>query len=94
MRCAKIDANQREIVKAFKQLGYSVEHLHTVGGGVPDLLIGKHGKNWLIEVKDGSKPPSARCLTPDQVTWHSKWQGQVSVIKNIDEVLEFDRATT
>lgn len=94
MRNAKIDANQPEIVKTFRQLGYSVQCLHTVGKGVPDLLVGKHGKNWLVEVKDGSKPPSARCLTDDQVIWHNEWRGQVCIINSVDEVLEFDRTRT
>jgi hypothetical protein len=28
-----------------------------------------------MEVKDGSKPPSARELTEDQLTWHGAWRG-------------------
>jgi hypothetical protein len=89
MRAAKIDENQPEIVSCLRELGYSVQHLHTVGGGVPDLLVGKFGKNWLIEVKDGSKPPSKRALTHDQLRWHNLWLGQVSIVCSVDDVLEF-----
>jgi hypothetical protein len=28
-----------------------------------------------MEIKDGSKVPSARKLTEDQVTWHNRWNG-------------------
>jgi hypothetical protein len=55
---------------------------------VPDLLIGWRGKNLLVEVKDGSKPPSDRKLTPDQVKWHEAWRGQVCVVKSVQEALE------
>jgi hypothetical protein len=29
----------------------------------------------LLEVKDGSKPPSAQKLTPQQEIWHRDWRG-------------------
>lgn len=90
MRAAKVDANQCEIVDCFRQLGFSVQTLHTVGQGVPDLLIGKHGKNWLIEVKDGVK----KKLTCDQEKWHSEWKGQVIVIYSKDQAIEFARSAS
>lgn len=87
-RAAKVDANQAEIVAALRAVGASVQPLHAVGSGVPDLLIGWRGKNLLFEVKDGSKPQSDRKLTPDQVTWHEAWRGQVCVVKSVQEALE------
>jgi len=87
-RNAKVDANQKRMVQALRQAGCSVESLAAVGKGVPDLLVGFRGENYLLEVKDGSNPPSKRRLTPDQVTWHSEWRGQKSVVKNIDEALK------
>lgn len=85
MKAAKVDANQSEIVECFRKLGFSVQTLHTVGQGVPDLLVGKHGKNWLIEVKDGLK----KKLTCDQEKWHSKWLGQVVVICTTEQAIQF-----
>lgn len=87
MRASKVDANQPEIVMALRYAGASVQHLHGVGSGCPDLVCGYRGQNYLIEVKDGSKPPSGRALTSDQVAWHGDWKGSVSVVKNIDEAL-------
>ena len=92
-RAAKVDANQGEIVAALRKSGCSVEPLHSVGGGVPDLLVGVpdvgiDGINLLMEVKDGAKPPSARKLTPDQVDWHAAWLGQKVVVTSVEEALD------
>jgi hypothetical protein len=87
MRAARIDANQSAIIKALRDAGASVQPLHTVGSGCPDILCGWRGTNLLIEVKDGEKPPSARQLTPDQAVWHRDWRGKVYVVKDVDEAL-------
>lgn len=86
-RAARTDANQTEIVSALRGVGCSVQPLHAVGGGVPDLLVGKGGTNFLVEVKDGRKPPSARQLTPDQRAWHDAWRGNVAVVSSVEEAL-------
>jgi len=69
-RAAKVDANQGEIVDALRRAGVWVQCLHMVGGGVADLLAARNGRLFLIEIKDGAKPPSERNLTPAQVAWH------------------------
>lgn len=84
-RAAKIDRNQPEIVAALRSIGATVEILSAVGKGCPDILVGYRGQNYLLEIKDGLKPPSQRQLTKDQVPWHEIWQGQVAVVTNIDE---------
>lgn len=81
----RVDANQPEIVEALRRAGCEVLHLHMVGHGCPDILVGRHGVNYLLEIKDGAKPPSKRVLTEDEVKWHGKWGGQVSVIASIEE---------
>ena len=88
MRGNKIDSNQCEIVAALRKIGCSVTSLADVGKGCPDLLVGLAGKNYLIEVKDGQKPPSAQKLTPDQEIWHKVWQGQVKVVNNVNDALD------
>lgn len=81
---ARIDANQPDIVKALRAAGASVQSLADLGCGVPDLLIGWRGTNLLFEVKDGTKRPSARRLTPDEERWHGRWSGQVTVVESAD----------
>lgn len=82
MKRARVDENQRQIVAALRQAGASVQHLHAVGQGCPDILVGFRGANHLLELKDGSKPPSARGLTDAQLRWHSIWQGQVAIAED------------
>ena len=86
-RAAKVDANQSEIVKALRQIGASVQLLHAVGQGCPDLLVGFRGVNVLIEVKDGKKPPSQRQRTPAQEEWIRTWRGQHCLVTSVSEAL-------
>ena len=88
MRAAKIDRNQPEIVHALRSMGCSVQHLHSVGQGCPDLLCAIHDINFLVEVKDGIQPPSKQALTPDQVDWHNQWRAPVHVVNSIYQAVE------
>ena len=82
-----MDENQTEIVQAFRDLGASVLHLHTVGMGAPDLCIGWQGRNLLVEVKDGEKIPSKRKLTEMERRWHDAWKGQVAIVETVDDAM-------
>lgn len=83
----KADANQPLVVKALRAAGCTVEHLHAVGKGCPDLLCAIDGQVFLIEIKDGAKPPSAQKLTPDQVIWHAEWKAEVHIVNSIDAAI-------
>ena len=87
-RAAKVDANQTEIVNALRQVGASVQSLAATGKGVPDLLVGFRGVNWLLEIKDGRKVKSARKLTEDQVVWHQTWRGRVYVVESVEQAIK------
>jgi hypothetical protein len=87
-RAAKIDANQPEIVAALRKAGALVIPTHMVGGGFPDLVVCFRGQTLLMEVKDGSKPPSARLLTPDQLAFHAAWiGGPLSIVQDVEGAL-------
>lgn len=88
-RAAKVDDNQADIVKDLRQMGCTVQLLHAVGAGCPDLMVGWRGETFLLEIKDGNKPPSARKKTDAQVIWHDAWRGKpVSVVRNVREALD------
>lgn len=87
MRAAKVDSNQPAIVDALRAIGATVQHLHAVGKGCPDLAVGWRGKTFLIEVKDGKASPSQRALTDAQVEWHGGWKGQVAIAYCPDDAL-------
>ena len=61
----------------------TVQCLHMVGHGCPDLLVGWHGENILMEVKMTSGD-----MTPDELKWHAAWQGEVNVVRSIQDALE------
>lgn len=88
VKAKRIDSNQTEIVKQLRKIGVSVQHLHELGDGCPDLLLGFRGKNYLIELKDGAKPPSKRKLTEDEEKFFAEWRGQVSKCDTLDEILK------
>lgn len=84
----RIDANHREVVQALRDIGASVQSLADLGSGVPDLLVGFRGENYVFEVKDGSLPPSKRKLTPDEREWHEAWRGRVSTVFSPEDALK------
>ena len=86
-RAAAVDANQSEIVKALRGIGATVALTHRIGEGFPDVCVGWRGRNILMEIKDGSKPPSARKLTSSEAEWHSGWKGQVVIVESVDDAL-------
>ncbi len=88
-QAARVDKNQVKIVAAIRQIGATVQHLHMVGQGCPDLLVGYRGNNWLFEIKDGSKPASKRRLTPKELTWFGMWNGAAVVVKSAEEAITY-----
>jgi len=73
-RRGKRDTNEARIVNTLRAAGYTVQRLSEKG--VPDLLVGGHGVNVLMEIKTD---PSHR-LTPDEAIWHKNWRGQVAIV--------------
>lgn len=72
----------------FRSLGCTVQHLHMVGKGCPDILVGYRNINLLIEIKNGALVPSARKLTTDESGWHKRWAGQVCIVESNSDVLD------
>jgi hypothetical protein len=91
---ARKDANHNAIAAALRQIGCSVHELHAAGDGVSDLLVGYRGRNVLIEVKDGDKPPSARRLTPAQMIFRAEWRGQYDVAETVDQAIAIVQRVT
>ena len=85
---ARTDANQTQIVAALRGVGATVQHMHQLGKGCPDLLVGFRGVNYVMEIKDGDKPLSAQRLTPDEQTWVFGWGGAVDVVNSVDDALD------
>lgn len=84
MKFARVDENQREIVKFLREKNVSVAILSSLGKGIPDIICGYKGKNILLELKDGNKFPSEQALTAEQKIWHYDWKGQVAVVNSAE----------
>jgi Holliday junction resolvase len=88
MRAKRIDANQNEIVNQLRKIGASVFITSMVGKGFPDIVVGLRGINFLIELKDSSKPNSAKKLTADEQAFFDTWQGTVYKCETFHEILQ------
>jgi hypothetical protein len=89
-RAARRDANEPDIVSALRHFGATVQPLDAKG--VPDLLVGHSGKNYLLEVKEpegvrGGRSKKGQRLNELQVLWHMKWRGQCVVVRTVNEAL-------
>lgn len=83
---AKVDRNQPDITKALRDFGCSVQPIHTIGKGCPDLLVGYGGRygvggvNLLFEIKDPEAPNSRTILTADEWDFREAWRGQYDIV--------------
>jgi len=81
----KVDKNQKDVVKALRDYGADVFHLHTVGGGIPDLMVCYEDNTILMEVKDGEH----KKLTPQQITLFANWRGgPLHRVNSVQEAIE------
>ena len=85
-RAARIDDNQKEIVKALRVCGCKVLSLAAVGNGCPDLLVYRGGQLFMLEIKDGAKVKSRQQLTNFQVQFRKDWP--VQVVNSMESALQ------
>jgi len=90
-RAARIDANQNEIVTMLRKMGYSVAITSDCGKGFPDIVVGRSGRNYLFEIKDGNKVPSKQKLTDLEQQFCDAWKGQYNVITCLDDAIKILR---
>ena len=77
------DENEKEIVAALESIGCTVVRLDTP----VDLLVGRGGKNILLEIKNSQLPPSRRKKTKAQREFFAHWKGQVRVVETVEEAI-------
>ena len=85
-RAARRDSNEGDIIKAMREAGAYVKVINDEG--LFDLLVSYRGKTLLIEIKDGSRPPSARRLTDAEQKFHDEWPGDnLHIVNSVEEAL-------
>jgi len=83
-KAAKVDSNQGEIVEYLRACGFTVTSTANVGNGFPDLVVGKYGLTFILEVK--SKKGKLR---KSQEEWFEDWRGHAIVVRNMEDVRKF-----
>jgi hypothetical protein len=78
------DQNQDLIVDALKKAGCSVLDLSMVGGGCPDLMVGKNKINYFMEVKN---PETKGELNEMQKRFIEEWDAPIHVVRTPEEAL-------
>jgi hypothetical protein len=80
---ARTDETQPGIVQAARNFGASVLLLHRLGHSAPDILIGYHGIDQLVEVKTVKGE-----LSDGQSEFIRDWNGRpVRVVRSVHEML-------
>jgi Holliday junction resolvase len=83
-RAAKVDSNQKDIVKALLDVGASVLSIAQVGNNAPDIIAGFRGVDTMMEIKRDHKAK----LKPGQVEFAASWRGKPVVRVNcVDDAL-------
>ena len=85
-RAARVDDNQSEIVKTFRNLGWYVLIISQLKNCC-DIIVSKNGRTIAIEIKDGSKPPSQQKLSKGELKFQNEWQGEYKVVTSIDDLI-------
>lgn len=94
-RAAKTDSNQLEIVKALRNIGAFVLVTSQLKNAF-DVLVGYRGKLFIIEIKDGNKPPSQRKLTEGELKCKQGFESvsvPYHVVNSVDEAIELITST-
>ena len=90
-RAARRDEGEPAIIRELRAAGAYVKPINDAG--TFDLLVGYHSSSgkfytFLMEIKDGTKPPSARKLTAAEQKFHDEWPGDnLYIVNSIAEAL-------
>ncbi len=88
-RAARVDDNQSEVVACFRRLGWYVLIISQLKKCC-DIMVSKDGKTIAIEIKDGSKPPSARKLSEGEQEFKDNWLGRWELVESVDDVIKLN----
>ena len=87
---ARKDDNHDDIVNALRKIGAVVISIHQLKDAF-DILVAYRGKLFVVEIKDGNKPPSKRKLTEGEVKCKNKLEGvgvTYNIVYSVDEAIE------
>lgn len=86
---SKVDSNHLEIVKALRSFGAFVLDCSALRNAF-DLLVAYNGNIYIVEVKNGALPPSARKLTSGELECKERFESvgvTYHVITSVEEAI-------
>lgn len=86
----RTDSNHCQILEALASCGWYCLDTSRAGFGAPDCLAVRAGRLVPIEIKDRSKPPSARQLTPAEREVHEAFAAAgvpIVVVTSVEEAM-------
>jgi len=78
-QASRVDSNQPELVEYIRGHGATFQHTHTVPGAL-DGIIGFHGIDQRVEIKDPTQPKKKHLLTEMEVETFDTWKGRKPVV--------------
>lgn len=78
----RVDANHADILQALRCSGLAVRDLSRAGDGVPDAIVSYGWRTALVEIKTGKGK-----LTAAQHEWARGWEGELFILRTVDEAL-------
>lgn len=90
MKARRKDANHNTITGVLRQVGAELLETYQLPAAL-DVFVAYRGRWVLLEIKDGTKPPSARKLTEDEaatVARIARTGAPVHVVTTPDEALK------
>ena len=93
---SKVDSNQSEIVKALRNCGAFVFLTYQLKNSC-DCIVYYRGNTYTVEIKDGSKPISARKLTEGEQEFKAKIESvdcKYWVIESVDDAISMLESST
>ena len=91
MRAARVDSNQGKIDEAAEKVGCCIVRASKAPELGFDRLYIRHGRVYIVEVKDGEKPPSKRQLTDNEKRTRADIEAAGGVYHVIESVDDFYR---
>ena len=90
MKARRKDENHNTITRVLREVGAEIVETYQLPGAL-DCFVAFRGAWRLLEIKDGSKRPSARKLTPDEeatIARLARTGAPVHVVTTVDEALK------
>ena len=79
------DANEKELVKVLRAMGFTITNCAGFGEGHPDLILKKGRTTWYVEIKNPNTSYGKRGLSASQKKWESETGNTIHILRNEED---------